>query len=108
MASTGPRRSTELWSRAEFVEEISGTYNTGVWDGESDICHDSDHGVLLEIELPWVETPRAAEGGERSGREDCFQEFTSKESKYLSHISRNRDTRLTNMEELVDKPSVNC
>ena len=78
-----------------------------VWGGVSDICHDSDHHVLLEIESPRVETPCVAEGGELPGREDCFQEFTSREGKQLSDIGRKPDTRLTNIEELVDKRSVN-
>ena len=82
-------------------------YSTVVWDGESDICHDSDHHVLLDIKLPRVETPRVVEGGELPGREGRFQEFTSKEGKQLSDICRNSDTRLTNKEELVDKRSVN-
>ena len=42
---------------------------------KSDICHDSDHNVFLEIELAGVETPYVTEGGELPGREDRFQEF---------------------------------
>ena len=63
--------------------------------------------MLLDIEPPRVETPRVAEGGELPGREDHFQEFPSREGKQLSDIDRNRDTGLTDTEELVDKRSVN-
>ena len=89
----------------DSLKNFRETYIGGVWGGESDICHDSDHYVLLQIEPPRVETPRVAEGGELPGREDRLQEFTSKEGKQLSDIGRNRDTRLTNFEELVDKRS---
>ena len=95
-----------LDSLKSFLE----TYNASVqWDGVSDIHHDSDHHVLLEIESlrVRVETPFVAEGGELPGREDRFQEFTSREGEQLSDIGRNIDTRLTNIEELVDEHSVN-
>ena len=82
-------------------------YITSVWGRESGICHDNDHHVLLEIESPRVETPRVAKGGELSGREDRFQEFTSRKGKQLSDVGRNQDIRPTNTEELVSKPSVN-
>ena len=42
--------------------------------------------MFLEIEPPRVETPCVAEGGELPGREDHFQEFTSREGKELSDI----------------------
>ena len=81
-------------------------YLASVRGEESDICHDSDHHVLLEIELPGVETPRVTEGGELPGREDRFQEFSSRECEQLSDICRDRNTGLTNTEELIDKTSV--
>jgi len=61
--------------------------------------------MLLEIELAGVKTPCITEGGELPGGEDRFQEFASREGKQLSDISCDRDTRLTNTEELVDEPS---
>ena len=62
------------------------TYIACVWGRESDICHDSDNHVLFKIELPGVETPCVAEGGELPGREDRFQEFSSREGEQLSDI----------------------
>ena len=53
---------------------------------ESNVRHDSDHDVLLEIELAGVETPCVTEGGELSGREDHIQEFTGREGKQLSDV----------------------
>ena len=64
--------------------------------------------MFLEIEPPRVETPGVAEGGKLPGREDCFQEFTSREGEHLSDIDRKLDTKGTNSEVLVDKRSVNC
>ena len=82
------------------------TYVVSVWEGESNIRHNSDHHVLLEIELPGVQTPRVTEGGELPSREDQFQEFTSREGQELSDTRCDRDAGLTDAEELVDKPSV--
>ena len=62
--------------------------------------------MLLEIELSRVKTPCVTESGELSGRKDRFQEFAGREGEQLGDISRDRDTGLTNAEELVDKPSV--
>ena len=55
------------------------TYIGNVWGIESDICHDGDHHVLLEVELARVETPRVAKGGKLLGGEDRLQEFSSGE-----------------------------
>ena len=63
--------------------------------------------MLLGVEFPWVETPCVTERSELPRREDGFQQFSSGESEQLSDISRDRDTGLTNAEELVDKPSLN-
>ena len=60
------------------------TYIIGEWGG---ICHDSDHHVLLEIELPGVETPCVPEGGELPRREKRLQELASREGKQLSDAS---------------------
>jgi len=61
--------------------------------------------MFLEIKLPGVETPCIPEGGELPGREDRLQEFASREGKQLGDVGRDRDTGLTNAEELVYKPS---
>jgi len=61
--------------------------------------------VLLEIELPGVETPSASECGELRGWENCLQEFSSREGKQLGDVCCDRNAGLTNAEELVDKPS---
>jgi len=61
--------------------------------------------VLLEIELSGVKTPSITEGGELRGGEDRLKEFSSGEGKQLGDIRCDRDTGLTNAEELVDKPS---
>jgi len=37
--------------------------------------------MLLEVELPGVETPRVPEGGELLGWEDCLQELAGREGK---------------------------
>ena len=62
--------------------------------------------MLLEVKLPRVETPCVSEGSEPPGREDRFQEFACREGKELSDTGRDRNTGLTNAEELVDKSSV--
>ena len=92
-------------SRAGLHRRSSETYIAGVWGRESDVRHNSNYHVLLEIELPGVETPSVTEGGELRGREDRLQEFSSREGKQLSDIRCDRDAGLTNAEELVDKPS---
>ena len=56
--------------------------------------------MLLEIELSRVKTPCVTESGELSGRKDRFQEFAGREGEQLGDISRDRDTGLTNAEEL--------
>ena len=89
------------------LEKFWNTYIVGVWNSGSDICHDSDHHVLLGIESPRVETPCVVEGGELPGREDRFQKLTSREGKQLSDVGRNCDTRRANIEELVDERSMN-
>ena len=81
------------------------TYVVSEWEGESNICHNGDHHVLLEIELPGVKTPRITKGGELPSREDRFQEFSSREGEQLGNIACDRDGGLTDTEELVDKPS---
>ena len=81
------------------------THIVGEREGESNICHNGDYHVLLEIEFSGVKTPHMTKGGELPCREDRFQEFSSRESKKLSDIGRNRDAGLTDAEELVDKPS---
>jgi len=81
------------------------THVVSEWEGKSDICHNRDHHVLLEIELPGVKTPRVTKRGEFPGREDRFQEFSNGEGKQLSDIGCDRDAGLTDAEELVDKPS---
>ena len=70
----------------DSLEKFWNTYIVSVWSGEPDICHDSDHHVLLGIESPRVEIPCVAEGGELPGREDRFQEFSSREGEQLSDI----------------------
>ena len=90
----------------DSLKRFRETYKAGVqWEGICGACHDGDHHVLLEGEPSRVETPRVAEGGELPGREDGFEEFTSRESKQLSNLGRNLDTRGTNTEVLVDKSS---
>ena len=87
-------------------EIIKETHIVSERGGEPDIRHDSDHHVLLEIELAGVKAPRVPEGGEPPGRQDRFQEFAGREGKQLSDICPDRDTWLANAEELVDKRSV--
>ena len=48
------------------------TYKGSEWGEESHTRHDSDHHVLLEIELPRVETPCIAEGSELPRWKDRF------------------------------------
>ena len=82
------------------------THIVGEREGESNICHNGDHHVLLEIEFSGVKTPHVTKGSELPGREDRFQEFAGRESKKLSDVGRDRDAGLTDAEELVDKTSV--
>ena len=82
-----------------------GTYILSERGGESDICHDSNHHVLLEIKLAGIETPRVTKGGEPPGWEERFEEFAGREGEELSDIGRDRDSGPTNAEELVDKAS---
>ena len=62
------------------------TYEGSEWSKESNICHDSDHHVLLEIEPPGVETPCVTKGRELPGREGRFQELTSGKGKQLRDV----------------------
>ena len=48
------------------------TYVVGEWGGKSNICHDRDHHVLLEIEPPGIEAPSVTEGSELPGWEYRF------------------------------------
>ena len=82
------------------------TYRCGIWGREPNPCHNSDHHVLLRVELPGVKTPCVAKGGELPRRENCFQEFTSRKGEQLNDIGRDNNAGLASGEELVDKPSV--
>ena len=68
------RRLVTCWTTHRKNE----TYRCSVWGGESNPCHDSDHHVLLGVELAGVKTPRVTKSGELPGREDRFQEFSSR------------------------------
>ena len=63
--------------------------------------------MFLEIEPPRVETPGVAEGGKLPGREDRFQEFTSREGEHLSDSDRKLEIMEIKSEVLVEKRSVN-
>ena len=52
-----------------------------------------------------VETPRVPECGEPPGWENRFQQLSSREGKELRNMGCDRDARLTNAEELVNKCS---
>jgi len=54
--------------------------------GESDVYHNGDHHVLLEVEFTRVEAPCITDGGELPDEEDPFPEFTGGEGKELSSI----------------------
>lgn len=69
-------------------------------------CHNGCHHVLLDIEFAGVEAPCIPQDGELPGQKDCFQEGVSREGEQLSDTSCDRNARLMNAEELVDKPSV--
>ena len=104
MVDTGPRSSIDFRSRAGLRRRNHDeTYEVCEWGG---VCHDSDHHVLLEIELSRVETPGVSEGGELPGREDRFQKFSGRKSKKLRDVSGDGNNWLTNAKELVDKTPV--
>ena len=87
------------------LESHGETYVASVRGGESNICHDRNHHVLLGVEPAGIESPCVPEGGELSGREDRFQKFAGGEGQQLSDIGCDRDTGLTNTEELVNESS---
>lgn len=59
--------------------------------------------MLLLVESPRIQAPSVAEGGELLRRQDSFHKLARREGKNLNDVGIDRDTGLTNAEELVDE-----
>lgn len=78
---------------------------SGVRSVETDIRHDRDDHVLLLVESPRVEAPGVAKGGELPCGQDSFHKLTRREGENLNDVGIDRNTGLTDTEELVDERS---